>query len=954
MNTPDALHLLELQSNNWGNTAPSPVHFSARGGLQLVLGPNEAGKTTLMRAIRGFVRGLLSDDPAPRALQDAELRARVHLGETEQWLLRTGRDGAGGPLRDDTGAVVPPELGWPAPGRVVYDSLFCLDHETLREGGRQLGRSDTGELGTLLFATLADAGRLAAAKQKSDRLLSSLFNPAGNARNQTVNAAIRGILSADKDLREARVTHQEHGRRKQVLADATASLEQAQQAWSQADTRMRSLARLVDQLPTLAQLRTNEAQQGRVQDEGPTPDNGWAAEALAAQQALQACQAAQQTREDALAEQTANLAELVVEEALLAREADIRSAHALLDAYTDSDRDLPGVQIQLETALPAWEAALRALGLDPDPDGSPAALPTRTELAELRAAQAALMPHLAAETEARAAVERAEATLAATTASWSPDATPPQASPSLIEALAAARQDQARAPGRAAQADALAREAAALVRAAHALQLRCDTPEALQALALPSAARRQELTAALQVADQAAQAARARVVQLEADQEALEQDLRDRGTHTEAPTAASLDALRKERDAALEQAFADPETRSAGAWRAVVAADHAADQRYREAEALGALEARQSQLNRLAAQEQQARDTLHQAEAERAALDDAWTAEAATLGLPPLRLAELPAWLEAVQDLKRQETTLRAAEDALAIEASRAETRLAQLRAVLATLEGSCPTPRPDAPTALLDTAEAVRDQLAADVAADQERRAAWLAAENTLQEAVANQQAAQRACEAPLERWTNAKVSFDPSNGITPASGSVWIEQLEAATAAQTALADARQRVATLQDHIDRFEAAAAALSDLADPHLPAKARVAWLGERLAEETELARNRSTTQKVRDQAQQRLTEAVRATTAAQAALDALVPARASQAGRPWMRPGSARPAGCPQGPGPGAAHARAAPRPRTSRPRWPVGPPRPSRPTGPQPSGTETTATRSARRHERR
>ena len=194
---------------------------------------------------------------------------------------------------------------------MVYDSLFCLDHETLR-AGRQLGRSDTGELGTLLFATLADAGRLAAAKQKSDRLLSFLFNPAGNARNQTVNAAIRGILSADKDLREARVTHQEHGRRKQVLADATASLEQAQQAWSQADTRMRSLARLVDQLPTLAQLRDNEAQQARVQDEGPTPDSGWAAEALAAQQALQACQAAQQTREDALAEQTANLAERVV------------------------------------------------------------------------------------------------------------------------------------------------------------------------------------------------------------------------------------------------------------------------------------------------------------------------------------------------------------------------------------------------------------------------------------------------------------------------------------------------------------------------------------------------------------------------------------------------------------------------------------------------------------------
>ncbi len=878
MTEANALHLHELHSKNWGNTAPSPVHFSAQGGLQLVLGPNEAGKTTLMRAIRGFVRGLLAEDPAPRALQDAAVKGRVSLGQTEQWLQRTGRDGAGGPLRDANGTVVPPELGWPAPGRVVYDSLFCLDHETLREGGRQLGRSDTGELGSLLFATLADAGRLTQVKKKSDRLLSSLFNPAGNARNQTVNAAIRGINAAEKALREARVTHQEHGRRKQALAHATASLEQAERAWSATDASMQSLARLVDQLPSLVQLRANEAQQARVQAEGPTPDRAWATEALSAQQALQACQAVQRTREDALAEQVANLAEVVVEETLLSRDADIRSALALLDAYTESCSALPQAQLVLDAALPAWEAALRALGWEPTRTGGPAALPTPADLAELRSAHADLMPRLAAETEARAAAARATAALGAATADWSPDTPPPQTSTSLVEALTAARQDQASAPGRAARANALDREAGSLLRAARAHQLVCDTPEALEAMALPSAARRQALSTALHAADHAVQAARARSIQLREDREALELDLQDPRTQTEAPTAAQLHSLREARDAALQDAFSDPSAHHAGAWKAVIAADHAADQRYQEAEGLGALEARQAQLDRITVQEREASEALAQAAEDRSELDAAWTAEATTLGLPSVRLAELPAWLDAIQDLKRQEATLRAARDALASEEAQAETRLMQLRAVLATLAEAPLTaqPAPATPVLLLDAAEALRDQLAADVAADQERRAAWLAASNTVQEASASQRAAEAACRAPLERWRTAKAPFDPADSITPASGAVWLDQLAAACKADGDLSAARQRVATLQEHIDRFETAAEALADLADPHLPAGARVAWLGERLAEETEQAKIRSTTIKVRDQAQQRLAEADRATTAAQAKLDALV------------------------------------------------------------------------------
>lgn len=872
----NALHLHELQSENWGNTAPSPVQFTARGALQLVLGPNEAGKTTLMRAIRGFVRGLLSTDPAPRLLQDAQVKARVSLCGTEHWLHRQGRDGAGGALRDQTGGVVPPEFAWPAPGQVVYDSLFCLDHDTLREGGRQLGRSDTGELGTLLFATLADAGRLAQVKKKSDSTLSSLFNPAGNARKQRVNASIRGVVESEKTLRESRVTHQDHGRRKQELAAATTEAARIDAAWNAADARMRTLDGLARQLPSLTQLRENESLQAAVRAEGPTPDPAWAQEALDAQQALKVRQDAQATAETERTTRANALAAVQVDETILGRAEDIRGAHDLLDAHSAATAALPSAQLALDTALPAWEAALRAVGFDAGSEAPAEPLPSATDLAELRGALAALAPALATKAETQAAVHRAEAALAATLSDWDPTHPAPQASASLVEALAAARQDQAGAAERTARAAALDGDADALLRAAAAQRLTLSDPADLQALALPSAVRRTELVGHLLAAEQAVQRAEQRGRELHDERKTVLVTIQDGDRHTDAPSAETLQALREARDTALQEAFADPTRQQPSAWRALAEADHAADQRYREAEALGAMEARQSQLERIEGQAAKATADLAQAQADRAALDRAWTEEAKQLGLPLLSVAELPGWLDAVQALQTQENGLRNARETLASETAKAEARLAQLRAVLVSLQEDPGIPLPSAPSALLDAAEQVRDQIADAVEAHQRQKAAWQAAENTLQEAAAHHAGATKACSAPEARWAAAKAAFDPSDRITPDGGSVWIEQLAAAQSASDDLAAARERVDQLAARIEAFVARAAGLAALADPHLPPAARTSWLNDRLTAETERAKTRSTRTQERDRAQQKLEEAEAATTSARAVLDALV------------------------------------------------------------------------------
>lgn len=877
-----ALHIHELHTDNWGNTAPTPVQFQAVDGLQLVLGPNEAGKTTLMRAIRGFVRGLLSGDPAPRPLQSATVRARVRLDGTECWLQRNGHDGVHSPLRDDSGALVALESDWPAPSPLVYDTIFCLDHDTLRAGGRQLGRSDTGTLGTLLFASIADAGRLAQVQKDSEETISSLYSPAGNARKQVINRAVRGMTDANQQIREAQVTHEDHRQRQEALRDAADTLASRDADWREADARKVSLDGLIKQLPSLEALRRNESDQAAIRAEGPTPDGDWAERAREAQQALHSARTAHQAAQRALADREMELAAIQVDEAILERAEDIRHAHGRLDGYT-TDRDaLPDAQRGLQVAQADWEAAIQALGMTPTEAATPSALPTDAERAELRGALDALTPALTAEAGTRVALVDAQTALEALGNGHDPDADPPQRSQSLVDALTAARQDQADAADRQARAAALDQEAQAIVRAARALRLPCTDPTGLEALALPSTVRRQELQATLQARTQAMETAQDRLDDLQREQEALEAELRDTTRQGDAPSMAALRALRDARDAELGLALSDPATPPSAAWRAVVAADHAADQRYLEAEALGALEARQARLAQLVVRVQEAADVLAQAMNDRKALDVEWAAESAALGLPSMGPAELPGWLDDVQALRNRASALQTDRANHAQEATRCETRLDQLRGVLRTLQDPADPALPAEAAALLDAAQRIRERLDDAVADHQAQTAAREAANTGLQAAQARHDAARQACDAPRQRWDAARARFDPRGSITPEAAPVWLAALTRACHTNGERDRAQAQVTRLKDRITAFETSAAALAGFGDPHLPADTRIEWLEARLAEETVNATNRGNGARERDRAQEALDAARIATTQAGSTVTALV----SEAGLP--------------------------------------------------------------------
>lgn len=152
------------------------------GGLHLVYGKNAAGKSSALRAVTDLLFGIppKSNDDHVHPYQSLRIRALLERSNGERLLvqrLKRGKDS----LRDEHDAPLDEALLKTLLGgvdRAMFERVFGLDHERLRDAGRTLleGGGDVGE-------SLFDAGAggqgvrrvLARLREDADRL----FKPRG-------------------------------------------------------------------------------------------------------------------------------------------------------------------------------------------------------------------------------------------------------------------------------------------------------------------------------------------------------------------------------------------------------------------------------------------------------------------------------------------------------------------------------------------------------------------------------------------------------------------------------------------------------------------------------------------------------------------------------------------------------------------------------------------------------
>ncbi|MEX0714234.1 MAG: AAA family ATPase [Pirellulales bacterium] len=231
-------------------------------GLHIIYGPNEAGKTSMLRALKQFLYGISARTPDDFLHPYASLRIAAALRGGDGSLLKcVRRKAAKNDLRDaDDDAVLEPALVERYLGgldRSAFDCMFGIDHQALVEGGRAIVQGG-GDLGQTLFAAGSGIARLRTVQQALQTECEKLFKPGGSTPR--INKSLAEWQQARRTVRESQLPSAEWVGHDKALDHARRRLRELETKLAADNAEKGRLERIRDALPRLAEWKAIRAQ----------------------------------------------------------------------------------------------------------------------------------------------------------------------------------------------------------------------------------------------------------------------------------------------------------------------------------------------------------------------------------------------------------------------------------------------------------------------------------------------------------------------------------------------------------------------------------------------------------------------------------------------------------------------------------------------------------------------
>ncbi len=354
-------------------------------GLHVIYGPNEAGKTSALAALRQLFYGIPTNSTDnfihayPKLRIGAEL-AR-HDGTRLEILRRKGRTNT---LRlpDDKTPVDEAQLRSFLDGvdEPRFRMMFGIDHESLVEGGEQIVRGG-GEIGETLFAAGAGIADLRTIRQQFEQQAEGLFKPGG--AKPAINHMLASLRQAKQELRETQLPSSAWTDHDRALREATKQLDKINTELRHAVKQRGRLERIRNALPQIArrkQLQTDLAAMGEV----PNLPADFSETRRAAVARLDAAGKVLRDAKTSLDVLESQIAQLEVPEALLARQQEIEALHKQLGAFQKAERDRPVLENERKRFLREAADVLRSLRPDLAIEDADGLRLTRPQEAEIR------------------------------------------------------------------------------------------------------------------------------------------------------------------------------------------------------------------------------------------------------------------------------------------------------------------------------------------------------------------------------------------------------------------------------------------------------------------------------------------------------------------------------------------------------------------------------------------
>ncbi|RQD65409.1 MAG: hypothetical protein D5R98_03565 [Desulfonatronovibrio sp. MSAO_Bac4] len=188
----------------YGHFTDKVLDFSSQdNGLHIIFGPNEAGKSTTMRAIDSFFYGFGHSSPDAYIHTYKDLAVRMILEpEPGQSMDLTRFKRNKNDLVDHQGQAVDSQVMTRIMSgltREMYSNMFGLDHQNLRLGAQKILEGG-GHLGETLFAAASGITNLRLVLESLTRKADDLFRPRAFSRPIWQN--IQTISDLNKTLKD--------------------------------------------------------------------------------------------------------------------------------------------------------------------------------------------------------------------------------------------------------------------------------------------------------------------------------------------------------------------------------------------------------------------------------------------------------------------------------------------------------------------------------------------------------------------------------------------------------------------------------------------------------------------------------------------------------------------------------------------------------------------------------
>ncbi len=321
------------------------------GGLQLLYGPNEAGKSSALRAIRQLLYGIEVQTKDGFLHPYDRLRVGARLvrddGRSLEFIRRKANKNS---LRqpDDQTPLSDDDLsGWlPVSTMTDFQSRFGIDHERLREGGAEIVKGK-GQLAETLFAATAGVAHL---RQISDELRNgyqALYKPGGS--KQRIAELRRELDAARKRLHELQLPGEEWKRLDESLQEKQQQRDKLNHEHGELNARQQRLTRLKTALPIAWRWQQSQSALESLQGV-PLLRTGFAAEVTQSHADCDLQRKLLETAQAELQQIQDKLAAIPAVELDPAEVASIEDLGVRLGAYQQATSDRPKLVLKAEQA----------------------------------------------------------------------------------------------------------------------------------------------------------------------------------------------------------------------------------------------------------------------------------------------------------------------------------------------------------------------------------------------------------------------------------------------------------------------------------------------------------------------------------------------------------------------------------------------------------------------------